>query len=344
MYQTVPFARAAGPPPVSGVTRQVPEDFTVEEVLGFKPTGAGEHVLLQIRKRDLNSHDLAGRLARLAGVAPGAVGYCGLKDRRALTTQWFSVALPGCPEPDWTRLNDQDVELLRRIRHRRKLRRGSHRGNCFEIRVRDLVGDQVALISALEGIAAGGVPNYFGPQRFGPRGVNLCYVEELFGTDRKRVPRHHRSLLLSTARSWLFNLVLSERVAARTWNHLLPGDVANLAGSRSIFAVAEVSPVLQQRLAALDIHPTGPLYGAGDSPARELPGLLEQEVFARYPQLTEGLRRRGLKMERRPLRCVPRNLRYRVERDGLLLQFELGRGEYATSVLQECLRTREFDS
>ncbi|MDX1606890.1 MAG: tRNA pseudouridine(13) synthase TruD, partial [Candidatus Competibacterales bacterium] len=177
--------RALGDPPVRGRYRVEPEDFQVHEQLGFAPSGAGEHVLLRVVKRDLDTERVARALARHAGVRASAVGYAGLKDRRAVAEQWFSVQLPGREAPDWDGLELPGVEVLEQHRHDRKLRRGALAGNRFRLVLRSLEGDPGELQQRWQRILSRGVPNYFGPQRFGRDGANLDRALALFARERR---------------------------------------------------------------------------------------------------------------------------------------------------------------
>ncbi len=156
-----------GKPEATGLIRVNPEDFQVDEILGFELSGEGEHVCLHIRKRNSNTAFVAKQIARLADVKNMDVSYAGLKDRNAVTTQWFSVYLSNKTEPDWQQLNTDEVEVLEVVRHNRKLRRGALKGNRFKICVRELQGDHESLEQRLQTIRGKGVPNYFGEQRFG---------------------------------------------------------------------------------------------------------------------------------------------------------------------------------
>jgi tRNA pseudouridine13 synthase len=336
-FDAAALPRAFGDAPLSGLLRVQPVDFVVEEQLGFEPDGDGEHLLLQLRKTTLNTRDVVRRLAALAGVHVRDIGFCGLKDRNAQTTQWFSVPTRHCEDRDWYALSGEGVEVLRAVRHRRKLRRGSHRGNAFTLRIRELRGDLRAADERLATISRQGAPNYFAEQRFGRGAANLRAAEAWLRGGARIRDRHRRGLVLSAARSWLFNLVLAERVRQGTWDRLLDGDVANLDGSRSVFAVAAVDDGLRARLRGHDIHPTGPLYGSGVTLSAELPRALEDGVLAAQAPWCSGLERAGLKMERRALRLVPRELAWQQEAGGkeLLLRFDLPAGQYATAVLRE---------
>ena len=260
MTAALPYAH--GVPPLTATLRREPGDFQVEELLGFEASGEGEHAFLLIEKSGANTEWVARRLADIAGVAPAAVGYAGLKDRHAVTRQAFTVQLPGRADPDWGSADIPGVRVLAASRHQRKLKRGAHRGNRFRIRLRDVHGEHAAVEAKLAAIHAQGVPNYFGEQRFGRDGGNLALAEALFAG--KRMPRVQRGFALSAARSELFNAVLATRVADASWDRALDGEVFMLDGSHAIFGPEPSDDGLAQRLAALDIHPTGPLWGGGE--------------------------------------------------------------------------------
>ena len=329
--------RAFGPPVACGTIRAVPEDFVVEEVTGIAPSGAGEHAWLVVRKRGANTQWVAQRLAALAGVPPVAVGYAGLKDRHALTTQCFTVHLAGRPDPDWGAIADGEIEVLEATRHHRKLQRGALRGNRFRLRVRDCADAPDALAERLARIAREGVPNYFGEQRFGRDAANLAAADALLRGARR--PRRDEGLLLSAARSWLFNAVLGARVGAGCWDRVLPGDVMQLDGRGAQFRVDDPDEETAARAARLEIHPTGPLPGrpgralapAGEAAAIESGGLAASAGWV------EGLARLGVEADRRALRLAVRDLEWERVVDGVLLGFFLAAGGYATAVLRECL-------
>src|SRR5690606_37015354 len=225
--------RAFGAPLGVARTRETPEDFVVEEELGFAPAGDGPHLLVKVRKRNANTEWVARELARAAGCRPGEVGFAGLKDRHALATQWFSVPRSPGAQARLAELRGAQFEVLEWHAHSRKLPRGALLGNRFLIRLRGLAAADEAIAARMEAIARAGVPNYFGPQRFGRDGANL---DRIHAGLRALSPRE-RGFVLSAARSLVFNAVLTERVRDGTWQHIEPGDVANLDGRGSIFAV-----------------------------------------------------------------------------------------------------------
>lgn len=324
---------AFGDPPCQGTVRASPEDFQVDELLGFEPDGSGEHVCLHIRKRSVNTAEVAKQLVRLAGVKNMDVSYAGLKDRHAVTTQWFSVYLGNKPEPDWTQLESDAVQILIATRHERKFRRGTLKGNRFKLCIRDLKGDAADIERRLRTIAAEGVPNYFGEQRFGYD--NLDKATAMFERRIKIKDRNKRSLYLSAARSAIFNHVLSKRVAAASWNRALNGDVMMLDGSHSVFPLDQVDDKIMRRIKGHDIHPTGPLWGRGELCGSGEVKELEQLCAADYALFCEGLERAGMKQERRALRLSVRELGWQLAGDTLELGFFLPPGSYATAVLRE---------
>lgn len=321
--------------------RAEPEDFVVEEDLGFAPAGCGSHLLLKVRKVGANTQWVARELARGAGCRVHEVGYAGLKDRRAVALQWFSVPRPR-GAIDWQALGGAEFRILEAHPHTRKLPRGALAGNRFAVRLRAAAGggEQLAasLAPRLQQIGRLGVPNYFGPQRFGRDAANLTAV----GSDLGRLQPNARGFVLSAARSIVFNAVLAERVAAGTWSQLLSGDLANLDGRGSWFAVAAVDGELAERCARLELHPTGPMWGAGPSPAGGAVLELEALVAARYASECTLCTGAGMRQERRSLRLAVHELRTVAEPGALVLHFRLGRGSFATAVLRELIEAPEL--
>jgi tRNA pseudouridine13 synthase len=327
------WQRAHGAPLFRAVIKQSPEDFEVIEELGFDLSDDGEHDFLWIEKRDANTAWVARQLARHAGIAAKDVGYAGLKDRHAVTRQWFSVRRPSGVGTDWGAVEIAGVRILDTGRNRRKLRRGAHSGNAFRIIVRgaDCPASQVK--ERLGRIGVAGVPNYFGPQRFGRDGANLALARSLFAG--KRMQRDRRSIALSAARSFLFNEVLARRVAEHTWDRAEAGDLVSLDGSASFFPVPSVADDIQTRIENLDLHPTGPLWGRAD-PANVAPlRQTEQQVASLHSALVAGLESAGVTMARRALRVAVRQLEWDLSGDDLSLRFRLPRGAFATAVLAE---------
>jgi tRNA pseudouridine13 synthase len=325
---------AYGGPPLRGVLRATPEDFFVDEDLGFGAEGSGEHVFVRVEKRGANTDWVARELACYAGVTPDAVSYAGLKDRHAVTRQTFSVHLPGKSDPDWMQLRHAEFNVLEATRHNRKLKRGALRGNSFRIVLREVSGDRSRADTVLAAIGARGVPNYFGEQRFGRDAANVEKALAMFAG--KRMQRHERSLLLSAARSQLFNRVLAQRVESGDWDRALEGEVWMLAGTHSIFGPEALTPELLDRHARGDIDLTGPLWGEGALRSSGAVNALENAVAAEDLALSEGLVKNGLRQERRALCLRPGDLAAAWLSDSSLeVRFHLESGAYATVLLRE---------
>jgi len=338
---TVPraYGGAIGP----GTIRSVPEDFRVAEIPLVTPDGAGEHCWLYIRKRNSNTSWVANQLADFAGVAQKVVSYAGMKDRNAVTEQWFSVQLPGREDPDWQAINNDEFQVLEAHRHSRKLKTGALRGNRFQICVRGVEADGEQVNTRLEQLKQG-IPNSFGPQRFGHNGDNLVQAERLLARPKARVSRNKRSIWLSAVRSALFNRVLAARIEAGNWNQPLRGDAFQLEGKSAVFAADVIDRELEARCAAGEIHPTGPLCGSGDRIVTGEADALEQTVLAPYRDWIDGLDAFRMNHARRALRVMPGELDWTQQAgDQWLLSFSLPSGSYATSLLYEVFEVEAAD-
>lgn len=259
-----------------------------------------------------------------------------MKDRLAVAEQWFSIDMGGAAEPDWTRLNDANIEVVSATRHHRKLRRGGLAGNRFVLRVRECDAGRQGIEDRLAKVREAGVPNYFGAQRFGRNANNIEAAYRMFADGEVVRDRHLRGLYLSAARALLFNHVLSERVGAESWNRVIDGDVMMLDGTHSIFPAEPGDTALESRLRRFDIHPTGPLWGRGQPPTRAAALEVENHALRGCEVLQAGLEAFGLKHERRPLRLKVSDLTVCIETaDVLRLAFVLPAGGYATMVLRE---------
>ena len=317
--------------------RRHPSDFEVTELLAEAFTGEGEHAYLWVEKTGANTEWVARQLATFASIPARDVGYSGLKDRHAVTRQWFSVRAP--EGLDWSGFDADGVRVVRQERHRRKLKRGAHQANRFRVALRgDEVGANGAAVEArLVEIREQGVPNFFGEQRFGRGGANLALAEAWAGG--KRLPRHKRGLAISTARSTIFNAILERRVKEDTWNRLLPGELANLDGSASVFAVDDLTDELRARCARFDIHPTGTLWGDGAPLGGGRVAELERDVAGEFPTFTDALQHNRVDAASRPLRLVVKDLGWEFGEDVLWLEFELPKGGFATTLLNQVADT-----
>lgn len=323
-----------------GKIRQSPEDFQVDEIINIPMDGEGEHQWLKIQKREANTDWVAGQLARIAGIQKRDVGYAGLKDRNAVTTQWFSLHVPGRTVEDIAAQLPEGVTLLEEHRHSKKLRRGALEGNRFKLTLRECAGDAEAFQQAVNKIAKQGMPNYFGSQRFGHGGNNIENAKKWFAGDFKPKKRPQKSMYLSAARSYLFNEILNARVNAGNWNQALAGDVLQFEGSHSWF-VDEGEDDIPTRVASLDIHPTAALWGKGDLPTKQAALALETSITEPHELLCQGLERNGLQQDRRAMRVLPKNIELKANSENeYTLMFTLPAGSYATVFLANC---GEFD-
>ncbi|MVF12775.1 tRNA pseudouridine(13) synthase TruD [Ketobacter sp. MCCC 1A13808] len=319
-FESAPYAH--GEPLARADFKTRPEDFVVEEVLGFEPGGEGEHLFLLVQTDAHNTRHTQRCLARHFNVAKQAVSYSGMKDRRGLTSQWFSIHLPGkAIEPDADELAQQGFNVLRWQRHNKKLRIGTHKYNRFHIVLRNL--SQIErLNSRLPELKNLGVPNYFGAQRFGHGGANI--EEALQWVEQGKLPadRLLRSRVLSTLRGWLFNGVLADRVANGTWNQWQDQDLIQLNGTQSFFTEPQWDDQLQQRFLSDDIHLSAYLAGCDQA------GTIPDQMLLLFNQAR-------MEAEPRPLRLKAQQLRWNGDANALQIQFNLQKGAYATSVLRE---------
>lgn len=331
------WARANGESLFDAAIRSVAADFVVTENCNIEFSGEGEHDFLYIEKTGANTLWVAECLAKHGKVPLRDVGYAGLKDRHAITRQWFSVRRLG--SVDWTGFSAEGVQILEQQRHRRKLRRGAHASNSFKIALRaDKVSARTDDINRrLAIIAQAGVPNYFGEQRFGRGGSNIELCQSMFAG--RRLSRAKRSIALSAARSLIFNTILDRRVTHGSWNQILPGELANLDGSASVFAVETVDDELVRRCQEQDIHPSATLWGDGSPRSTGEVAALEEEVAAQYPQIVAGLVAARMEPASRSLRLRVSDLAWQIETDVVWLEFTLAKGGYATTVLREITAT-----
>ena len=371
---TAKLPQPAQPPLKQATYKAHATDFVVNEILSLDFTGEGEHLWLHIEKMGMNTAYLAKLLSEWAEIPLRDVGYSGLKDRHALTTQWFSLRIPKkqLPESEFAPVDigvNESVTILAQQWHNKKLNRATHRANQFIITLRDMQfadlkvtaseqdlssekSNKDAVEQYLAHISTTGVPNYFGPQRFGRNGNNVREALSLFArpvpesrpqpkkSKRKQAPREQNSMELSAARSLIFNEILAARVRDSSWNTGLAGEVFNLDGSGSIFASAAIDDTLQARLASGDIHPTAVLWGVGNDKVSGVAAAIENDIVQKNPllhQLATGLEKRDIKAQRRALRLPIEELSWEWQDTDdeltLVLSFTLTTGSFATSVL-----------
>lgn len=352
------LAYLQGEPTARGMLKQKFADFKVSEELGFEMVGNGEHLFLYIKKQNLSTIEVARKIAAVAEARIAMVGYAGMKDKRAECTQWFSVPLQkekGAVKENEnqsiiSRLEDENIKIISTVRNNRKLKIGSHKRNLFDITLRNCLEGREEFDANLDKIKQFGVPNYYGFQRFGRELSNLKQVDKLIHDPQTNTKRRQKSfkkgMLISAARAYVFNQVLSSRITNNNWSQFVAGDVINLDGTARNFIVEEGAwdTTLQKRLENFDIHLTGPLLGKVDSKDKYISSGkaadIEKAEVDKYPKILEYLQKIGAKSSRRPLRFLPEELRWAWLDDCTLnLSFALSPGAYATSLLREVCKT-----
>ena len=320
------------PPKQTALLKAECADFVVKEQLGYDMSGDGEFVAVKVRKTDCNTLFVGEQLAKFAGISARNMSYAGLKDRKAVTEQWFSLQMPGQPTPDFSQFSLEGVEILEVTRHQRKIRIGSLQGNHFEILLRN-AEETDELKVRLDFLAKNGFPNYFTEQRFGRDGNNFMQALRWASGEIKVKDRNKRSFYLSAARSEIFNLIVSKRMELDLAQQILLGDVLQLNGSHSWFVVDESEDLaqLQQRLAQQDVLLTAPLIGEEEKSAVDF----EHEIFAQHQALFALMRQERMKAARRPILMQPQQFQWQFEPNGLRLQFDLPAGSYATALIRE---------
>ncbi len=316
---------------IKGVLKQRIDDFKVYEELGFTPSGEGEHLYLLIEKRDTTTDSVIQSLARHYGVKPYHIGDCGLKDAKALTRQWFSVQLPGYkdfPEDP----GSENFKVLHKDWSLKKLKKGVHKGNVFDITVKSVEGDIDTAIEQLEKIKQSGFANYFGEQRFGKGQRNVDNAMDAF-SNNKKLSRAKKSLYLSSLRSFLFNKILKHRLNEQHWLQPVEGDCFMLNGTRSTFC-DELSDTILQRYSEGDIHAILSLEGKGDSIMSGQALSYENEIVTQHSDMVDILIAQGLVKDKRAIRQMIGDLEYQFNQDELIISFYLPKGCYATTFIQ----------
>jgi tRNA pseudouridine13 synthase len=336
-------------PGIGGHIKSVPEDFEVEEIPAYEPSGTGEFLYLWIEKRDMGAEYFVRQVARRLDIAVSEVGTAGMKDRHAVTRQMVSV--PGTVEGRLAHLEGEGIRVLKVSRHGNKLRPGHLHGNHFSILVRDpLPGGEQILQPLLYRLRSNGLPNFYGPQRFGHDGetfhlgLALLRGEKPTPSATGRVANLRspflRKLSLSAVQSGLFNHYLAERMKAGLLRRVMRGDVMAKVPFGGLF-VAEDVVREQERFDAGETLPAGPIFGrktfaaAGEAAEREMETLrafnLSAASFSGFGKLMQGTRRHNL--------VALTNLSAAMEAGGVRFSFTLPAGSYATVLLRELMKT-----
>jgi tRNA pseudouridine13 synthase len=324
-------------PGTGGRIKVAPEDFEVEEVPSYEPCGEGDHLYLWMEKRGVAPEHFAQGVARRLGVHPGEVGTAGLKDRHAVTRQWVSV--PAACEPNVGQLDADNVRVLKSARHTNKLKPGHLKGNRFRILVRDATNPDAAT-AVLDRIRTHGMPNFYGPQRFGRDGSTVeLGMKCLAGKAPRRIRPFLYRFALSAVQSVLFNDYLARRVNDGLYRTVLDGDVMTKWPFGGMFTVTDV-PVEQARFDARETVTAGPMFGKKTFPANGVAAEREAAVlsdnglsinsFGGFGKLVLGTRRQNL--------VYLDDLTAEREPEGLRLTFTLPAGSYATVLLAEVMK------
>ena len=328
-----------GKPQQAGRLKAEFADFIVREELGYPLAGEGEFVAVKVRKTNANTLFVGEQLAKFVGISAKNMSYAGLKDRHAVTEQWFCLHLAGKETPDFSAFECEGVEILEVTRHNRKIRTGALKGNHFELLLRDVV-ETDELKQRLNQLQEIGFPNYFTEQRFGRDGHNLTQAQRWASGEISVKDRKKRSFYLSAARSEVFNLVVSQRIADQQMQTVLLGDYLQLAGSNSFFEVkAEDLMQSQQRLDENDVLLTAPLIG--ENSLQQNGNECEEAIVAQHENLINLMKKERMNAARRAMLCKLQDLRWQFEPEGLRLTFFLNSGSYATGLVRELITLNE---
>jgi tRNA pseudouridine13 synthase len=328
-------------PGSGGVLKSAPEDFRVDELPAYAPCGTGPHLWLLLEKRGRTTRDVVREAARLLGVAERDAGVAGLKDRQAVTTQWASF--PVARDPDPAAISGAGWRVAAASRHGNKLRTGHSRGNRFSIVVRG--GDPEAARAVAAALAARGLPNFFGPQRFGADGRNAevgrAILRGASDPESRRAARDRflRRLSISAWQSLLFNRWLAERMADGLLARALAGDAMKKLDSGGTFT-CEDPAADEPRVERFEISPAGPMFGHALRPLTGEPGEREARILAADGVTRDDLARGGGEAEgtRRAAR-IPVSPVVEPVDGGYRATFELPRGSYATVVMGELTKS-----
>jgi tRNA pseudouridine13 synthase len=325
--------------PIEAEFRATPEDFEVEEIPAYAPSGTGEHIFAFIEKRELTTKDAVRAMCESVGADANAAGWAGLKDRHAITRQWISVF--GTTPEALSKAEVPGIRVLEAVPHPHKLRTGHLEGNRFRIGLRQIDGSRLEdLHRVLEEIETKGLPNYYGEQRFGRDGDNAALaLRWLLGEARAPRSRFHRKLQMSALQSKLFNRCVAERVQTSTLGQVFEGDLMKKHETGGLFIAADLEET-QGRADTFEISPTGPMFGAkmrwpeGEARLREETLLEEAGVtldhLAKWKRVGPGTRRF--------VRIPTGKIATTVSENTVTLDFTLPAGSYATILVREILK------
>jgi tRNA pseudouridine13 synthase len=331
-------------PGIGGRIKSMPEDFEVEEIPAYSPSGQGDFLYLWIEKRDMGAQYFTRQVAQRLGIPVGEVGSAGLKDRRAVTRQMISV--PASVESRLNTVDGEGIRVLTVDRHSNKLRPGHLHGNRFRILIRGVEAATDRLPPIMVRLHQMGLPNFYGPQRFGKDGETAQMGLALLRGERVKVRNPFlRKLALSAAQSVLFNACLARRMSDGLFRTVLSGDVMAKWPFGGMFVAEDVSAE-QGRFEAREIVHAGPMFGRktfaakADAAAREAEVLREagltQQSLQGFGKLLQGTRRHNL--------IYLNDLTATVESEGMRISVTLPAGSYATVLLREITKSDHLDN
>lgn len=322
---------------IGGLIKESPEDFEVEEIPLYEPGCEGEHLYISVKKRGISTRDLQQNLADLFGIPSRDIGFAGMKDKWALTTQTFSLLLPIAIKNEEAQKKIQDhleVELLWLKRHQNKLRTGHLLGNTFRIVLSGTTEGAMEKAQAIAGeLKKKGLPNFYGDQRFGGGEENLEQALAIW-KGRKRMAGWKKRFFLSVIQSHLFNYYLLERIQRGWFDHILQGDLAKKTDRGGIFLVEDQeaeSPRFENR----EITFTGPIYGTKMRWPEGEPKELEEKTLQDFEIPPGDFKKHRLPGSRRAGKIYLEDLSIEPHEKGLLFSFPLPKGSYATVVMRE---------
>jgi tRNA pseudouridine13 synthase len=332
-----------GKPTATGKIKAQPEHFQVNEILGYEFAGSGEHLMVRIRKTGENTSFVANELAKACGVKSKDVSWAGLKDRHAVTEQWLSIHLPKGDMPDFSEFLKQypSIEILETTRHNKKLRPGELSGNQFSVTLSE-VSDVADVLKRLESIEETGVPNYFGSQRFGNQGNNLEEARRWGKENVRTRNQNKRSMLLSAARSWIFNNILSERIEQNLFTQVVEGDVLQAGSEQAQVDTANLE-AMNQAVSASEMNITAAMAGDNALPTKARALELEQPHLDAEPDLMALICGNRMRHDRRAISLKAQELSWSSEGDCVTLKFSLDAGCFATAIVRELIEEIEVE-
>ena len=325
-------------PGVGGVLKLTPEHFVVEEIPLYEPSGEGSHLYITLRRSGQTTREVAGELASYFGLTVDNVGYAGLKDKDAVTTQTFSLPIELSEAQVRDKISNDTWEILAIKSHVNKLKVGHLLGNSFTITLANPTGSLADGQAICEMLKIHGVPNYFGEQRFGRGGDNHQAGLDLLKSGR-RGKGWRDKFLLSAFQSFIYNRYLAARIEGGLFEAILTGDICKKYATGGLF-VSEDGAVETERLMAKELSATGPIFGAKMKAPQGPAADFESNILAELGLTRAEVDRAGVG-DRRLNRLLIPELTFEDSptfKGEFILKFALPKGAYATSVMREFCR------